>query len=189
MSAVRKLDHLTEEEFLRGEELCDLPNEFVDGKVIAMASPTDTHETIVLNLAAALNEHLGSHPCRVFAGRMKLRMKYLNRLAHYVPDVMVACDKEPADRKFREFPVLLVEVLSPTTEGTDIREKMFAYLTIEGLNHYIIIAQDKVEITIYRRTESGWEIETLNSLDDVLRAPDLGFAMPVARLYKNAKLG
>lgn len=188
MSAVRKLQWISEDEYLRAEESSELPNEFVDGQIIAMASPTDVHETIVLNIAAALNQHLRDHPCRPFAGKMKLRMRYLNRTAYYVPDVMVACDKAPRDRRFREHPALLVEVLSPSTEGTDIREKMFAYLTIEDLNHYVIAAQDRAEVTIYRRAPDGWEVEVLTDAADTLRAPNLGFTMSVVEIYRNTKL-
>lgn len=188
MSAVRKLQWITEDDYLQAEDSSDLPNEFVDGQIIAMASPTDTHEILAGNIFSALNQHLRDHPCRPFAGRMKLRMQYLNRTSHYVPDVMVACDKEPRDRRFREHPALLVEVLSPSTEGTDIREKMFAYLTIEDLNHYVIVAQDRVEVTIYRRTQEGWEVEVLTDAADQLRAPDLGFSMSVAEIYRNTRV-
>ena len=65
---------------------------------------------------------------------------------------------------------------------------MFAYLNTLSVLHYVIIAQEKMEVTIYRRTTppEGWEIETLDKTADLLRLPDLGFEMSVADVYENA---
>ncbi|MFZ4765791.1 MAG: Uma2 family endonuclease [Roseimicrobium sp.] len=101
--------------------------EFVDGRIYALATPTDTHRYISGAIFAALFEHLkGKRPCRVFKGDMKLRISFPQRKAHCIPDVMVACDPEPRDRRYREEPLLLVEVLSESTRGTDEREKLFS---------------------------------------------------------------
>ena len=188
MSALRKLAPVAEQEYL------DLPCEegrrweFVDGQVCAMSEPTDAHEIIAGNVFAALVNHLRKHRCRVFKGNKRVRVEFLNRVMHYYPDVMVVCNPPSGEEQFKENPVLVVEVLSPSTEGTDIREKMFAYLNTQNVLHYVIIAQERMEVTIYRRTTppEGWEIETLDKTADLLRLPDLGFEMSVADVYENA---
>jgi len=190
MSALRKYDVLPEEQYLNSPSYGEWQFEYVDGQVYAMAEPTDEHELIALNIASALARHLRNRKCKVFNGKKRVRLDFLNRVFHYYPDVMVVCEKEPPrDDRFKENPVALFEVLSPSTEGTDIREKMFAYLNTASVNHYVIVAQNKVELTIYRRTEppQGWEIESLTELTDVLRLPDLGFEMRVSEVYEKVE--
>jgi Uma2 family endonuclease len=187
MSALRKYDSITEEAYLDSPTYGEWQYEYVDGQVYAMAEPTDEHEIICLNIASAISRHLRHRKCKVFNGRKRVRIDFLNRAMHYYPDVMVVCEKEPPrDERFKENPVALVEVLSPTTEGTDIREKMFAYLNTASVNHYVIVSQEKLHITIYRRTQpsEGWEIEELTKMTDVLRLPDLEFEMPVSEIYE-----
>ncbi len=186
MSALRKFSTLPEEQYLNSPDYGEWQFEYVDGQVYAMAEPSDEHELIAGSIFARLFAHLRNRKCKVFNGKKRVRLGFLNRVFHYYPDVMVVCEKEPPrDDRFKEDPVALFEVLSPTTEGTDIREKMFAYLNTDSVNHYVIVAQDKMELTIYRRTEppKGWEIETLTEPTDILRLPDLGFEMPVSEVY------
>lgn len=129
MSAVRKLDRLSEEDYLNDPALSEWPHEFLDGRVLAMADPTPRHEVI--------------------AGKV---------LSIYTDQII------------------------------DIREKMFAYLTLPTLTHYIIVAQEKQEVTVYRRTADGWEIETLTDSADELRIPGLDFSMPMSAVYQDAGL-
>lgn len=189
MSALRKLAPTPEEDYLAMPHVEGRRWEFVDGQVYAMSEPTDAHEQIAGNIFAALLNHLRKNKCRVFKGNKRVRIEFLNRIMHYYPDVMVICDPPSGEERYKENPALVVEVLSPSTEGTDIREKMFAYLNSQSVRHYVIIAQEKMEITIYRRTEppAGWEVETLDKAADVLRLPDFGFEMKVADVYENAE--
>jgi Uma2 family endonuclease len=190
MSAVRKPALITEEEYLTNPRFTESEwrFEYVDGQVYAMADPSDRHEKLAGNLFAALHRHLRGHRCTAFQGRRRVRTGFLNRAFHYYPDVMVVCEEPARDERYRENPILVVEVLSPSTEATDIREKMFAYLNTASINHYIIIAQEKIEVTVYRRVPQpdGWEVETLDQATDVLRVPDLGFEMSVADIYEKS---
>lgn len=187
MGVIRKHVSVPEEHYLESPAYAEWRFEYVDGQIYAMADPSDEHELIAGSIFARLFDHLRNRKCKVFNGKKRVRLDFLNRTLHYYPDVMVVCEKEPPrDERFKENPVALFEVLSPSTEGTDIREKMFAYLNTASVNHYVIVAQDKVEITVYRRTEppQGWEVETLTALSDLLRLPDLGFEMTVAEVYE-----
>ncbi len=187
MSALRKLDRVSEEDYLNDPAFAEWPHEFLDGRVLAMEDATPRHEVIAGNLFAALRERLKNQRCCAFQGRMRLRFEYLNRTIFYVPDVMVACDP-PSDKSYQAQPLVLVEVLSPSTEHIDIREKMFAYLTLPPLTHYIIAAQERQELTVYRRTTDGWEIETLTDSADELRIPHLDFSVSMNAVYQDAGL-
>ena len=189
MSALRKPALVSEEEYFAITDASEFRHEFVNGQVCAMAEPSDNHEIIAGNVFGSLHSHLRKHPCRVFSGNKRVRVAFLNRAFHYYPDVMVICDPNGSDDRFKENPVLVVEVLSPSTESTDIREKMFAYLNTESVKHYVIIAQDKKEIIVYRRVPppDGWEVETLTENDDVLRVPDLNFELRLADVYEKVE--
>ena len=186
MTALLKATRVPEEEYLTSLLYDDWRYEYVDGRVVAMAEPSDRHEILAGNIFGAVQQHLRKHPCRVFKGSKRARVSFLNRAFYYYPDVMVICDHEQRDDRFKENPSFLVEVLSPTTENTDIREKMFAYLNTTSVLHYVIVAQDKMEVTVYRRIpEPGdWQVEVLTSATDVLRVPDLQFQMSLADLYE-----
>ncbi len=189
MSALRKPALVSEEEYFAITDASELRQEYVNGQVCAMADPSDAHETISGNVFGPLHQHLRKHPCRVFSGNKRVRVAFLNRAFHYYPDVMVICDPKNGDSRFKENPVLVIEVLSPSTENTDIREKMFAYLNTESVKHYVIIAQEKKEIIVYRRVPppDGWEVETLTEDADILRVPDLGFSMTLADVYEKVE--
>ena len=188
MTVIHRPALISEEEYLSSPAYEDWRYEYVGGKVVAMAEPSDRHEIISGNVFGALHQHLRKHPCQVFHGNKRVRTGFLNRAFHYYPDVMVICQTEQPDPRFKEGPSLVVEVLSPTTENTDIREKMFAYLNTASVQHYVIVAQDKVEITIYRRVSApeNWEVEVLNEGGDILRLPDMAFQMSASDVYERS---
>ncbi len=174
----------SEEEYLEGAgQDNETHYEFVEGRYYAMATPTDTHSFISSAIFVALYGHLRGKPCKAFKGDMKLRINFLERKVHYIPDVMVACDEEPRDRRFREEPVLLVEVLSESTRGVDEREKLFAYSVIGSLQHYLLVEQDTMQVTHFRRLESGWTEETFIKPEQVIEVPELDFKMSLAAMY------
>lgn len=172
---------LSEEDYLAGEEGSDVRHEYLAGEVYAMSGASARHNTICLNLAAALHRHLAGGPCRVFMSDLKVRLKVLEDVYYYYPDVMVACRPEDNASHYREQPCVIVEVMSETTERIDRREKALAYREIPALEEYVLIGQDKPEIIIYRRAD-GWASERPAS-DGQLTLKCLSFSMPVAALY------
>ena len=130
--AALKDDCISEDEYLAGEELTDESHEYIDGCVYAMAVPTDTHSVIQQNVGTALHARLRGGKCRAWLGNMRVRILF-PRPIFYIPDVLVACDDPVLDRRFREQPIAIWEVLSQSTEATDTREKRHAYLTLPTL--------------------------------------------------------
>ena len=107
----------------------------------------------------------------------------------YYPDVMVTCDPTDDAKYFRERPTVVFEVLSPETERTDTREKRYAYDTVEALKVYVLVAQDRTEAIIYRRTPEGaWSTETMQGLNATLRLPEIAVEIPFARLYERTAI-
>ncbi|MDO8350788.1 MAG: Uma2 family endonuclease, partial [Gallionella sp.] len=144
-----------------GELSSEIRHEYVDGEVYAMAGAGEAHNLIALNIASKLREFVRGGPCRVFISDMKLHVKTWK--AYYYPDVMVTCDPADSQSHFKELPSLIVEVLSPSTESTDRREKMLAYRTLASLREYVLVAADKRQVEIYRRDEQDeWQLAVIN---------------------------
>ena len=151
------VSRLSEQDYLRGELSSEIRHEYVDGEIYAMAGAGEAHNLIALNIASKLREFVRGGPCRVFISDMKLHVKTWK--AYYYPDVMVTCDPADSESHFKEQPSLVVEVLSPSTESTDRREKMLAYHTLPSLREYVLIAADKRLVEIYRRDEQDeWQL-------------------------------
>lgn len=178
MSVVERVRYLTPEEYLEGELDAEIKHEYVAGQVYAMVGVSRAHNTIALNLAAALRTHLRGRPCQTFMADMKVRTDD----AFFYPDVVVTCD--PGDRHdyYVERPLLVVEVLSPSTEARDVLDKRIAYQTLSSLEDYVLIAQHKVEVRIYRRLDNGWEVETCTGADTA-HLNSVGLDIPVATIY------
>jgi Uma2 family endonuclease len=181
MSTVRRPVTISIEEYLDGEEHSEVRHEYVDGRVYAMVGATRAHNTIAANILTALKPHLRGSGCRAFMSDMKVRLDTV----FYYPDVMVTCEPSiPKDRYMRE-PILLVEVLSETTEGKDRYEKRAAYQGLPSLREYVLAAQDKQHVEVYRRSGEEWEVETCGP-GDMLRLVSVDLALPMAEVYEDA---
>jgi Uma2 family endonuclease len=179
-----KLKLLREDEYLCLEEQAAIKHEYVDGNIFAMSGSSEAHNLITVNIISLLHLHLHGTPCRVFSSDMKVRIE--SAKSYYYPDVMVSCEPYEAKSVFKSNPVLLVEVLSPSTAPIDKREKMIAYTKIESLKEYVIVHQDRQRVEIYRRQSDGWELITVNSgqqlkLESVPKGP---LAVPLSTIYE-----
>lgn len=160
---------LSEADYLAQEAASPLRHEYVAGAAYAMTGGSLRHNIIAGNLFALLRAHLRGTPCRVFMSDAKLHVAQQH--AYYYPDVMVACELPTLNGSelVVDAPVLVVEVTSPSSEGTDRREKLWAYRTLPSLKDYVLIAQDRAEIEIHTRLgDTAWEITSLVPGDPVV---------------------
>ena len=186
MSALTALRFISVEEYLAGEESSDVKHEYVGGAVYAMAGTTRTHNTIGGNLHGELRTHLRGGPCQAYTNDVKVRLLIRGEDLFYYPDVMVGCDPRDTDEHFLRFPKLIVEVLSPSTERLDRREKFWSYLTIPTLEEYVLIAQESPAATIHRR-RTDWQPETVIGVDSTLHLESVGLSLPLRVLYENVR--
>jgi Uma2 family endonuclease len=169
------------EEYLAKEQLGEIRHEYIAGHVFAMVGASRAHNTIALNIASFLHASLRGSPCQVFMADMKVRVEKAE--AFYYPDVVVTCEPRDNDAFFLRAPSLIVEVLSPTTEGIDRREKRLAYQRLESLKEYVLAAQETPRMEIYRRSEANaaWEIHIYEGDEcAVLQALDLKLPLQIA---------
>ncbi len=146
--------------YLAAEAASPVKHEYLAGRTWAMAGGTPEHAAICANLITALSLALRGKPCRVFTSDMRLRIPDC-RMATY-PDVTVICGPaEPAadDRHAAVNPVLLVEVLSDSSEAYDRGEKAAMYRRIPSLQEYLLVAQTSARVERYRRCPGEvWEL-------------------------------
>lgn len=102
----------------------------------------------------------------------------------YYPDLVVTCRPATGTYYYVTDSVLIVEVLSPTTERQDRLEKRLAYQHLPSLREYVLIAQDKMQVEVHRRIEDGWEIERCGEHDE-LRFESVDLTIPLTEIYQD----
>lgn len=138
------------EDYLEGETLSDIKHEYLDGEVVAMGGASARHGLVVTSLGLAIGPHARRKGCQLFIADMKVRVEHTGQTYFYYPDLVLACAPDDRETYYRRSPCLLVEVLSPSTERIDRREKLFAYQAIPSLREYLLVDPDKRSVEIYR---------------------------------------
>ncbi|QSJ17860.1 Uma2 family endonuclease [Nostoc sp. UHCC 0702] len=179
--------YMTSQEYLEWEEQQDIKYEYINGEVFAMTGGTIPHTTIALNLAAALKSHLRGSSCRAFMADAKVAVSE-NGPFHY-PDVMVSCDQRDRQAiKFIQYPCLIVEVLSPSTEADDRGGKFTQYRRIPTLQEYVLIDAEKINLDCFRLNEKGfWELHPYEEGDEV-DFTSVDFRFTISLVYEDVQL-
>ncbi len=185
---VQTYQPLDEAEYLALEARSPVRHEYITGEIFAMTDAGIRHNIIAGNLYTALRTHLRGTPCRALMEGVKLYLK--KERSYFYPDVMVTCESRllelDAETQLVDSPVLIVEVLSPSTEGIDRREKLRAYRPLPGLKEYALVSQDECKVELYRRRgDIGWDIITFEPGDPVEFA-SVELQMPIADVYFEA---
>jgi Uma2 family endonuclease len=121
MGLAEKVEYISVEEYLEGEKLRLIRNEFIDGQMFPMADDSKRHNRICGNISANISSKLIGTNQDVFMESVKARP---NEITFYYPDIVVTCDAEDDDEYVVHQPLLIVEVISPTRERTDRYEKL-----------------------------------------------------------------
>lgn len=151
----RPLGPLSVEEYLRREARSKRRHEYVNGTVFVMTGTTIRHNQILHNIAGRLRAAATGGRCRVFTEAIKVRIRDER---FYYPDVVAACVPLDDDDVYLREPCLVVEVTSPSTKGTDAREKADHYPTIPSLQMYLVVRHNRRHVEVHRRVgERTWE--------------------------------
>jgi Uma2 family endonuclease len=178
MASVRRIEWLSVEDYLAGEQVATVRHEYVAGSVYAMVGSTVRHNLLAVGLASRLYAHLSDSPCRTFVSDMKVRVADV----FYYPDVVVTCRPVAPTAVYLTEPALIAEVLSESTEGRDRLEKWTAYRTLPSLREYVLIAQDGPAVEIFRRAPDGWDQISLG-LGEVIDLAAVDLKFPLDELY------
>ena len=171
---------MTLAEFLAWEERQPLRYEFDGIGPVAMTGGTAGHADIQANLAAALRTRLRGKPCRFYGSDLKFQVAE-DHIRY--PDGMVVCS--PVDRTATVIhdPVIVFEVLSPSTARRDRIVKAREYQVTPSVQRYVMLEQDGVSATVYARSGETWTHEILVA-DSILALPEIGVSLPLAELYE-----
>lgn len=172
------------DEYLALEENADYRSQFYNGEIFAMAGATRRHNAIASNTLAYLHFQLRNRECEIYQNDM--RVKVTETLYTY-PDVVIVCGKAQIEKKRGENllnPIVLIEVLSPSTEKFDRGEKAKLYRAMPSLNEYILISQDKPGIEHFIRQENGgWLLTELSEMSEILHLPNIECEIALSEIY------
>ena len=154
-----KQQRMTAAEFLAWDATQTIKHEFVGGEVYAMAGGEDRNATAAGNLYIALRQHLRGSACRVYGSDVKLRVEAAD--SFFYPDLMATCSAtDAADRLIKREPVLVVEVLSPSTAAYDRGDKFASYRQLPSLTEYLLVDVDSRRCDLFRKQPADglWEL-------------------------------
>jgi len=184
MSAASTPSLVSVQDYLEGELHAVEKHEYLGGVIHAMAGATTRHNEIALNAAASLLARLRGRPCRPHNADTKIRVQSPTQTRFYYPDASVVCDPRPGESLFQDQPVVLIEVLSPSTHRIDGGEKRDAYLTIPSLRVYLRVEPDRPHVLADRRGDHGFAAELYEGEHAVIPLPEIDTELPVRELYE-----
>ncbi|ACL56635.1 Uma2 family endonuclease [Methylobacterium nodulans] len=154
--------------------------ELLDGEPVLMAPPSERHQQIVMNLGRQLGPLADRLGCRALPG-LGLRNEFVDDFAP-IPDLVVRGGPLLADGYARD-PILVAEVLSPSTMHNDRGRKAAFYQSLQTLRSFLIVYQDEPRVELWLLGNGpDWTLRALG-LDDTIDLPDLAGSVPVASLY------
>ncbi len=170
---------MTIDEFLVWEREQTERHELVDGGIFGMVGATLAHGRIVFNLAKLLDQACDPRRCAVFLDGAKLRVEG----DLFYPDVMVSCEGYDVDADVLGAPVVIAEVLSGSTELHDRGRKWAGYQRLPSLQTYLLVAQDRMFVEVFRRSASVWTYASHAGSDAVIELEHPACRLRLGELY------
>lgn len=177
--------YISEEEFWQLEAHAQRKHEYFDGGIYAMSGGSNRHSVLGTNAAAALVAQLRGRTCRATNGDQAVKIESSGLITY--PDVSVYC--QPArfegsgDRALLN-PVVLIEVLSPSTASYDRGQKFRYYQQIDSLRDYLLVEQDFLQVDHFHRLDADqWLLRTFPALDAEIALESIGCTLALRDLY------
>jgi len=157
--------------------------ELVDGELVMMSNPTENHEQIAGNVGAPLKLAMDAAGCRSYQGGMRVQRSSDSRGKDKTkPDIVVRCGPRQ-NQTYLTDPLVVVEVLSPSTMDYDRGGKLKFYKSLPTLRHIALVYQDQMRVEHYERTDEGWRLDVLTGPAHVLRFDAVDFEIDLDRIY------
>ena len=188
MASVAAHTHLTPEEYLAFERKATTKHEYFSGQIVAMSGASRAHNLITGNIFGSLYNQLVDGACETYVSDMRVKNHQTDSYTY--PDIVVVCD-EPRfeDDVFDTLlnPVVLVEVLSPSTEAYDRGEKFAHYRQMASLQEYVLVSQDRISVEHYLRQGTQWLLTEFRGLEEVLSLISIGCELRLRDIYRRIK--
>ena len=183
--AAQPMPRLSQEQYLHMERAAPFRSEFFGGHMYAMSGGSYRHFRITSNINGEFHQAFKKTNCA--AGSSDLRLRVSPTGLYTYPDIVVVCGepKFADDQKDTLLnPVLIVEVLSPSTEAYDRGFKAAQYRTIDSLQEYALISQAEPRVELFRRHSGGdWLFSEAVGLDSTCRFASVDCAIALADVY------
>lgn len=179
---------LTEQEYLSFERSSNIRHEYLLGQLYAMAGATREHNLITGNVAGELRAQLKGKPCETYSNDMRVRVPRSGQYTTY-PDVVVVCGTpqfldDHADTLLN--PLLIIEVLSSSTEAYDRGEKFRDYRSIESFSEYVLISQAKQSADHFTKVNNIW---TIQEVEQEIRLVTIPCTLTFSEIYERVEFG
>lgn len=185
--AAPKYNYYTIEDYLAIErESVSNKYELHEGALITMQGASRSHVRIVRNLISSIDNHLQEDDCEVFSNDLKVAVKSLDSVLY--PDLVISCDESQTYDDHDDIllnPVVIIEVLSPSTEKYDRNNKFSYYQHIDAFREYILVDSTKYALSIFSKSESGkWLNAEIHDLSANLTIQSINFTLPLSQIYR-----
>lgn len=191
MIASREPIKLSPADYLAWEAEQPIKYEYLNGEAYAMTGGTLAHNDIAVNLTTLLKSHVRQLGCKVRMADAKVGVT--DQGPFFYPDVLVTCDRRDLQAKtLVKHPCLIIEVLSPGTEGYDRGEKFRQYRKLDALREYALVNGDSIGVEIYRlNTQNKWELTPYFPASETARLDveftSLNFQCAIADIYEDVE--
>ncbi len=173
------LKRISVDEFLAWDGEGDRRYELIDGVIVAMAPPSSFHGAIAVKFGAAISRQL-KPPCQAIS-EAGIVLSWRND-TYYQADLAVTCSPIKRGDWATPNPIVIIEVLSPTTEAHDRGLKLVSYRHIPSVREIVLITSDERRIELWQRGAVSWTVTDIEA-DENLRLESIGFDIPVEALY------
>ncbi|MFO1349602.1 MAG: Uma2 family endonuclease [Gammaproteobacteria bacterium] len=181
---------LSVEDYLAIERSAEQRHEYYQGEIFAMAGGSPAHNLIVANSVTSLTLQLKGRPCRAYASDMRVKVNPLGKYTY--PDIVVTCGQEIYDDVQQDTltnPLLIMEVLSDSTEGYDRGDKFAHYQKLNSLKEYVLISQKISRIERFVRQHDGsWLLHVFEHLEMTVQLDAIGCKLKLADVYDKIDL-
>ncbi|MGB3263436.1 MAG: Uma2 family endonuclease [Microcoleus sp.] len=175
---------MSAEEYLAWEPTQEERYEYWDGEVVAISGGTRNHNRICVNFFKLLDDSLNL-PYEIYILAVKLRLE--GGRNYFYPDVMVTCDDRDNDPQLVQFPSLIIEVLSPSTEAIDRGAKFAKYRQFSTLQEYVLVQVQQPGVELFRRNQQSQWVLSEYGLGDSLLLESVGVEIAIADLYRQVQ--
>jgi Uma2 family endonuclease len=163
--------------------LDDREFELVNGELAMMVNSTETHEQIAGNIGAPLKLAMDRRGCRTYQGGMRVQRDHDSTARDkYLPDLLVRCGARE-NRTYVTDPIVIVEVLSPSTIDHDRGTKLPFYKDLPSVAHIVSAYSDQMRVEHYSRTQDGWRLDVLTRPEQSLALDAVEFAIDLSQIY------
>ena len=185
MVAVAKPPYISPQEYLDQERSATDKSEYLAGTIYAMSGASEAHNLISLGVAGELRTQFKGRPCKVYPSDMKVLVS--NTGLYTYPDVTALCGEAHFHDRHKDVllnPLVIFEVLSPSTEAYDRGKKFSHYQQITTLTDYVLITQDRMHLERYERQADGaWRYTSHENSEENIYFAALECALRLADIY------